>query len=165
LSQRPHSRYHHKQIGWLSNVAHVFGLVVAVIAIANIDFRAETRWIIVALFLMLIATAITFSSLTTEVNQEEFRAGFGPFAWPSKRAPLAEIAGVLPARTSILTGWGIRITMRGWLYSVSGRNAVIVGLRNGKQFLIGTDDPTGLADAINNALPQPAIFTTIRGAR
>lgn len=158
-------RYHHKQIGWLSLVAHVFGFAFVLLVIAAIGSQPGTRWIILALFVMLIATGITFSSLTTEVDATEFRAGFGPLKMPTKRAALDEIAGVLPARTSILTGWGVRITMRGWLYSVSGRDAVIVGLRNGKQFLVGTDDPSGLADAINNALPQPAVFTTIRGAR
>jgi hypothetical protein len=158
-------RYQHKQIGWLSYIAHAVGFFVAILAVATFDSQPGTRAIIVALFIMLTATGITFSSLTTEVDATEFRAGFGPLKLPTKRAALEEIAGVLPARTSILTGWGVRITMRGWLYSVSGRNAVIIGLRNGKQFLIGTDDPTGLADAINNALPQPAVFTTIRGAR
>jgi hypothetical protein len=158
-------RYQHKQIGWLSYIAHAVGFVFAFFVVVTIGSLPGTRWVIVALFAMLIATGITFSSLTTEVDATEFRAGFGPLRWPTKRALLEEIAGVLPARTSILTGWGVRITMRGWLYSVSGRNAVIIGLRDGKQFLVGTDDPTGLADAINNSLSRPAVFTTIRGAR
>ncbi len=118
-----------------------------------------------ALFAVLAATGITFSSLVTEVDTTGFSAQFGPLKWPGQRAGLSEIAGVLPARTSIAAGWGIRVTTRGWLYSVSGRGAVIVGLRNGKQFLIGTDDPVGLADAINNSLPQAADFTKIRGAK
>lgn len=123
------------------------------------------RPVMAALFAVLAATSVTFSSLLTQVDDAEFRAQFGPLKWPGQRAPLNEIAGVLPARTSIAAGWGIRVTTRGWLYSVSGRGAVIIGLRNGKQFLIGTDDPIGLADAINTSLPQEVDFTKIRGAK
>jgi hypothetical protein len=65
----------------------------------------------------------------------------------------------------VVSGFGVRVTMRGWLYSVSGRDAVIVGLRNGNQFLIGTDEPVKLADAINTALGRDPQFELIRGAR
>ncbi len=123
------------------------------------------RAAMLTLFITLTVTGLTFSSLLTEVDNTEFRARFGPLKWPGQSASLSEIAGVLPARTSIAAGWGIRVTTRGWLYGVSGRGAVIVGLRNGKQFLIGTDDPIGLADAINTSLARDADFTKIRGAK
>ena len=160
--------YQHKQIGTLSLVAHAIGFAITfwVFSIVSLDTHAVTaRWMMFGLLTMLSVTAITFSSLTTAVNDHQFRAGFGPLKWPDRRVALSEIAGVVPTRTSPLAGWGVRITVRGWLYSVSGRDAVIVGLRNGKQFLIGTYDPVGLADAINGALPQEPVFWQIRGAK
>ena len=36
----------------------------------------------------------------------------------------------------------------GWLYNVSGFDAVAMTLRDGRTFALGTDDPHGLVDAI-----------------
>jgi hypothetical protein len=158
-------KYHHKQTGWHSLIGHAVGFAIAFWVLSFVTLEGSMRPVMFALFAVLAATGLTFSSLITEVDAAEFRARFGPLKWPGQTVALNEIAGVLPARTSIAAGWGIRVTTRGWLYSVSGRGAVIVGLRNGKQFLIGTDDPVGLADAINTSLPQEADFTKIRGAK
>ena len=116
------------------------------------------------LALLLVASAVTFTTLTCEVDREEFRVRCGLLGWPGKYVPLNEIAGVLPTKTALISGFGIRITTRGWLYSVSGRHAVIVGMRDGKQFLVGTDEPEKLADAINQSLGRVPVFTMIRGA-
>lgn len=120
-------------------------------------------------FVALIASfgllALVFCSLTTEVDGEEFRARFGVLRWPGKRAALSDIAAAVPVRLSWLSGWGIRITTRGWLFNVSGLGAVIVGLTNGKQFLVGSDEPARLADAINQSLGREPEFAFIRGAR
>ena len=105
-----------------------------------------------------------FGRLTTELDDHEFRARFGLLGWPQKAVLLDEIAGVLPTRLSLFSGWGIRITTRGFLFNVSGRGAVIVGLNSGKQFLVGTDEPGKLADAINESLRRAPVFTMIRGA-
>jgi hypothetical protein len=48
-------------------------------------------------------------------------------------------------------GWGIRITPRGWLYNVSGLDAVELALKNGKCVRIGSDEPHALARAIDHA--------------
>jgi len=158
-------KYHHKQIGWHALIGHAVGFAIALWVFGFVTLEGSMRPAIIALFITMTLTGFTFSALLTEVDNAEFRAQFGPLKWPGQSASLSEIAGALPARTSIAAGWGIRVTTRGWLYGVSGRGAVIVGLRNGKQFLIGTDDPAGLTDAINTSLPQPADFTKIRGAK
>ncbi|HEX9392087.1 MAG TPA: hypothetical protein VF928_12305 [Usitatibacteraceae bacterium] len=158
-------RYFHRQTGWLSIFANAVGILVFLWAFALVQLQGVMTPMALGLALMLIGTSITFSRLDTEVDGEAFTLHFGLLRWPDRRIELAEIAGALPTRTALLAGWGVRITMRGWLYSVSGREAVIIGLRNGKQFLVGTDDPTGLCDAINGALPQEPVFWQIRGAR
>jgi hypothetical protein len=158
-------RYQHKQIGTLAIVAHLIGFAFAVFVVMNVPLASAARNVIWLTFAFFALTAITFSSLTTSVDSQEFCAAFGVWKWPSKRAALSEIAGALPIRMSLLAGWGIRVTTRGWLYSVSGRRAVIIGLTNGKQFLVGSDDAEALAGAINKALPQAPVFTGIRGVR
>jgi hypothetical protein len=157
-------KYRHTQIGWVSMAALGIGLLLMLTV-----FGRMTRLNIpVAMFLVLIAVfsllLLVFCSLTTEVDGEEFRARFGVLGWPGKRAALREIAAAVPIRLSLISGWGIHITTRGWLFNVSGRGAVIVGLNNGKQFLIGTDEPVKLADAINQSLGREPVFAGIRGA-
>jgi hypothetical protein len=127
----------------------------------RLEIRPISFVALIAIFAVLI---MVFSSLTTEVDATEFRAKFGVFGWPGKSADLSDIAAAVPTRLSWTSGWGIRITTRGWLFNVSGRGAVIVGLLSGKQFLIGTDEPEKLADAINQSLGREPVFTFIRGA-
>lgn len=157
-------RYHHIQIGW----AGIVGLAVGFCVMLGVFFFAQRAQIPPVFFALMFAVFallfLVFGRLTTEVDSEQFRARFGYLGWPTKSAPLKEIAGALPTQTSPLSGWGIRFTTRGMLFNVSGRGAVIVGMHNGKQFLIGTDEPETLADAINHALGRPPVFTMIRGA-
>ena len=61
---------------------------------------------------------------------------------------LAEIVACEPIRIRWWYGWGIHLTPYGWLYNVSGFDAVAITLRDGRKFALGTDDPHGLVDAI-----------------
>ena len=158
-------RYYHRQFGAFAIYAHVlwFLLFVAVVfSVTLLPALSPVIWATLAVFGL---TAVTFCTLTTTIDDTEFCAAFGLLKWPTKRAALNEIAGAVPTRLSFFSGWGIRVTTRGWLYNVSGRSAVIIGLTNGKQFLVGSDEAEALANAINAALPQPAVFTGIRGIR
>jgi hypothetical protein len=61
---------------------------------------------------------------------------------------LAEIVACEPICIRWWYGWGIHLTPYGWLYNVSGFDAVAITLRDGRKFALGTDDPHGLVDAI-----------------
>jgi len=157
-------RYCHTQIGWVSLIGMGGGMIVTLALMLGSDKLAIAAWVapaIAATFLLFMAV---FGRLTTMVTADEFIARFGWLGWPSQVTPLAEIAGAIPTRTSPVSGWGIRITTRGWLYNVSGRNAVIIGTTDGKQYLVGTDEPVVLANAINAALGREPEFSRIRGA-
>jgi hypothetical protein len=65
---------------------------------------------------------------------------------------LAEIVGCEPIRIRWWYGWGIHLTPCGWLYNVSGFDAVAITLRNGKKVALGTDDPYGLVTAIRDSI-------------
>ena len=53
------------------------------------------------------------------------------------------------AHSHSLVVWvGIHHTPYGWLYNVSGFDAVAITLRDGRKFAVGTDDPHGLITAI-----------------
>ncbi len=104
-----------------------------------------------AVALMLLLSWL-FSSLTISVDSEELQHYFGPGFW-KKTYVLQDIESIEQVRNSWIFGWGIRLTPYGWLYNVSGLDAVEVQLRSGRKFRIGTDDPQGVISAIhgNNA--------------
>lgn len=85
-----------------------------------------------------------FFSLTVEIDATHltFRFGIGLIR---QRIPLAEIVAVKPVRNTWLYGWGIHRTPHGWLYNVSGWEAVEITLVTGKRFRLGTDEPQRLA--------------------
>ena len=159
-----HKDYSHRQIGGQSLIAHSVGFVILGWIFFRVDLVGVSVPMFAALVLLLAGSVVAFSTMTCTVGGEEFRVACGLLGWPGKRVGLDDIAGVLPTKTALISGFGIRITTRGWLYSVSGRDAVIVGLRDGKQFLIGSDEPVKLADAINQALGRAPSFALIKGA-
>jgi hypothetical protein len=99
-----------------------------------------------------------FHSLTIEIVDGELRWHFGP-GLIHKHVRLDEISGVQRARTNVLEGWGIHLSRFGWLYNVSGFDAVAITLKTGKRFALGTDDVDGLLTAIDSALGVPRFAT------
>lgn len=93
-----------------------------------------------------------FHSLTIEVADGELRLRFGP-GLIRKRIPLDQIVSAEPVRTNIIEGWGIHLSRFGWLYNVSGFDAVAVKLKNGQHFALGTDEPTVLAAKLQSLNP------------
>ena len=49
-------------------------------------------------------------------------------------------------------GWGIKLTPHGWMFNVSGFDAMQIRLKNGRQYRIGTDEPESLLAAIEAAM-------------
>jgi len=100
---------------------------------------------------VLLITLALFYKLTITINQENLCASFG-IGVIRKRVSVAEIAACESIRVRWWYGWGIHLTPYGWLYNVSGLDAVAIALRNGRKFALGSDDPQGLADAIRVAI-------------
>lgn len=100
---------------------------------------------------ILLLSAWLFKSLTIELTGEELRWRFGP-GIVAKRVPLAEITSAKIVRTNLAEGWGIHWSRFGWLYNISGRDAVAIALRNGKKFALGTDEPEALCAIIQQNL-------------
>ena len=105
------------------------------------------RVTLLATMLILVLSAFTFSSFTITVGDGRLAWWFGP-GLLRKEIPLAAIVAAQPTTTSLVNGWGIHLTPRGWLYNIKGRQAVLVSVRDGKQFLLGTDEPTVLAQVL-----------------
>jgi len=101
--------------------------------------------------ILLVALAL-FYKLTIRIDGEVLCASLGA-GLIRKKVQLADIARCEPIRIRWWYGWGIHLTPYGWLYNVSGLDAVAITLRNGRKIALGTDDPDGLAAAIRGFSP------------
>ncbi len=112
------------------------------------SFHRETPLVV---SIILVVSLVLFYKLTIRIENETSCASFG-IGIIRKRVRLAEIVGCEPIRIRWWYTWGIHLTPYGWLYNVSGLNAVAIALRDGRKFALGTDDPQGLVSAIQGAV-------------
>ncbi len=140
--------YKRTQFGWVIVIAvGLAGLCTAVAAIAT----PSTTSLLV--FGVLATCLLLFPTLTVVGSKAGIEVRFGPgvirrkFAWN-------EISTARRVKNTWLAGWGIRWTGSGWLFSVSGLDAVELSLKSGRTFRIGTDDPRGLHTFISKRLEE-----------
>jgi hypothetical protein len=137
--------YQHTQSGTLiirtiSTLAVVFGVV-------GVLFLKP---LLIGLPILLVSLWL-FHSLTIEIERGVLRWRFGP-GLINKSVMLDEIASVRCVQINAAEGWGIHFSRFGWLYNVSGWDAVAIELRSGKRFALGTDDPENLRAIIQQNL-------------
>ena len=94
--------------------------------------------------------ATLFDSLTVRVSHDLVEISFG-IGIIRKQFDVGNIRRASVVKNKWYYGWGIRLTPHGWLYNVSGLDAVEILMDNGKQYRIGTDQPNELENAINEA--------------
>jgi len=99
------------------------------------------------LLLVLLLCPFLFWKLTITIDNETLRGAFG-IGLVQKSVRIADIVACEPIRIRWWWGWGIHLTPYGWLYNVSGFDAVVISLRNGSRFCLGTDQPNELVAAI-----------------
>ena len=134
-----------------------FGTVIVVTTVAIIPLAVLPVWlagIVTAAWLILgsmVVVLALFASLTVEIDAEYLRIRFG-IGLIRKRFPLDQIDTCRPVSNLWIYGWGIRLTPYGWLYNVSGLEAVELKMKSGKTCRIGTDEPEVLTAALQKAL-------------
>lgn len=144
------SSYRHTQLGYVIIVCMILSCVITLIvglAFAKLMSAAITT----ATFVILLACTVLFWSLTIEVGDGRLRCWFGP-GLIRKSVLLDEIADAQLWKMSGIGGWGIHCSPQGWIYNVSGRRGVLFVLKNGKQFILGSDEPERLASAVLDAI-------------
>jgi len=140
-------RYEHTQVGYFITIA----IVAAMVAIGIIMANTGVNWIATAVLVVLAVVVALFHSLTVIISGEELVVKFGPGVI-SKRFKLNEIESCQAVRIPWYYGWGIRLTPQGMVFRVSGFHAVQIRLITGKEYLIGTDVPQELEEAIRQAI-------------
>ena len=148
--------YRHKQQGTLIIVV-VGSVLVFIVGLAVYLFfilpESERFALIIQLgvAVVLIVVLVLFSSLSVVIEDERLIVFFGPGVI-KKTLALQDIASCQVVKNPWYYGWGIRLTPHGWLFNVSGTNAVEVTMTNGDRYRIGTDVPEELETAINFSL-------------
>ena len=139
--------YRHTQFGTVM-AASLLGAAMLMAAASR-----KTGWNVVTGFveLIVLGCALLFCCLTVEITGDELVCRFGP-GLIRKRFVLCEIREVKVVKNPWYYGWGIRLTPHGWLFNVSGLNAVEIELASGKRFRVGTDQPEELAEAIRKGI-------------
>ena len=136
--------YSHSQFGTLV-VATIIPVMVLLLAIyVMTGFLPFLPFVFVAFLLL---TAL-FYRLEVEVTRELVVVRFG-VGLVRKTFATADIVGALPVRNKWWYGFGIRLTPHGWLFNVSGLDAVEIAMRCGKHYRIGTNEPVALARAVS----------------
>jgi hypothetical protein len=142
-------RYEHRQGGGFTRFTFI--LAVALMpALYLLDPKAGPA-LLIATPLLLLAFA-AFDGLTVRIDGQALSWRFGHLGFPRGHVALTDIASAAVTRTTFWEGWGIRRTRRGWLYNVSGYDAVLVTRRDGKTFLLGSDEARKLKSALDSSL-------------
>jgi len=139
--------YKHAQMGTLVLVVLGIGIALTVSLLFTVHTGSE-RILVGAVTGLLLLCLFLFRTLNVSVDSEKIEVSFGPGAF-RKRFLVNEIISARSVRNPWYFGWGIRRTPHGWMYNVSGFDAVELDLKDNRKFRIGTDDPDHLLAAIH----------------
>jgi hypothetical protein len=145
--------YRHTQIGYVMIAALLAGAIAPLAAVTVQPLRVAMACLTGLLLLCL----VLFPTLTTRVTQDSLYCHFG-FGLIHRTIRLSDLTAVSVVRNRWLSGWGLRLTPSGWLWNVSGFDAVELLFRDGRRFRIGTDQPQALCAALQSQLtarPRP----------
>ena len=135
--------YEHTQIGHV-----IIWSLLAIILIASGGFAGLShREIPLVVSIILLVYVVLFYKLRITIEDETLQASFGPDIIRQESAACGDCR-MRAHSHSLVVGLGIHHTPYGWLYNVSGFDAVAITLRDGRKFAVGTDDPHGLITAI-----------------
>ncbi|MBN2109528.1 MAG: hypothetical protein JW705_00360 [Methanosarcinaceae archaeon] len=103
------------------------------------------------IFGVLLPVFILSLKMMTEVRNGGLYIRFYPFHLSFKEFPFESIESCEVHKYSPLRdygGWGIRFGPKGQAYNVSGNRGVLLGFKNGKKLMVGSQKPDELAGAI-----------------
>lgn len=139
--------YRHTQFGTVIVVAVGIGFGAAVVGLVLAGGPAAFTATFVGVFILTMALT---SWMTVEVSDGQLRwwMGIGLISGSVRVNKIAEVQAV---RNPWYYGWGMHLTRDGWLYNVSGTEAILVKTDDGKRFRLGTDEPQRLVEVVNEA--------------
>ncbi len=146
------SIYSHRQVGIIQIWASVGALAVLLVTSILVP---EMWFLFLVTILALGCGLLFFSTLTVKITESAVCITFGPVPIIRKIIALEKIHEWSRVTTPWYYGWGLRYIKNGVLYNISGYDGVEIRFQEGKRIRIGTDDPTGLTEAIRNVTGLP----------
>ena len=142
--------YKHTQTGWVIIIASVVaGGLLSLTGPIAFNGRFE-----VAIAIFMAAIILLFGTLTVEVSDDLIKVSFG-LGLIRYKFQMSDIAAAQSRRIKWYSGFGIHgWPGKGWLLNVSGLDTVDLTMKNGMRYLIGTDEPQQLYDAIRLNIKQ-----------
>ena len=103
-----------------------------------------------------------FMTLETIIDENGVHYRFRPFQRKPKLIRKDEIESVEVKKYNPIMdygGWGIRVASfrKGSAYNVSGNMGALFQLKNGKKFMLGTQNPEAMRSALNNLMRQSVV--------
>lgn len=145
-------KYKHTQIGYvvLTSFVVLFGFIYFMTKTATPDLGLVINSVSYV-FLLLV---VLFCCLTVSVDDRYLMASFGIGLF-RRKILLSEIKSAETTKNKWYYGWGIRyLGTDGWMFNISGLDAVKLELKNGKKFRIGTDEPAKLVAALKSSMSK-----------
>jgi hypothetical protein len=136
--------YNHTQKGWVIIVASIVaGGLLSLTGPMALNTRFE-----IAIAIFMASIIILFGALTVEVTNDLVKVAFG-IGLIRYKFKMSDIASAQIRRIKWYSGFGIHgWPGKGWLLNVSGLDTVELTMKNGMRYLIGTDEPQELYNAI-----------------
>lgn len=142
--------YRHTQPGTL--IRWMLGLGLLPLAILLLSAQVRPIFVPYFILILVLVSLPLFWSLTVTVTPQTLRFHFG-IGLIHQSVPIADIDSF--EAVDGLLSWGIHYRPgRGWLYNVSGRQAVALRLKSGKTLRVGSDEPALLCRALAEARAQ-----------
>lgn len=141
--------YKHTQIGYLLIVA----LGAGVVMIGNLAVVTEFSPGALLLLAFMILCLLAFATLTVQVNDQAITIRFG-IGVIRKSFRLQDVQAYRTVKSPWYYGWGIHAIPGGWIFNVSGTEAIELQMKNGRRYRIGTDDVQGFASAVESHVPK-----------
>ena len=142
-------QYKHTQIGYVLII--VFS--VTLILIGTLVFRTNFTPGVIFIFAFMVMCLAVFSRLTVEVDDRVIDLKFG-MGVIRKRFLLKDVKAHRVVKNPWYYSWGIHVIPGGWIFNVSGLEAVELQMKNGQRYRVGTDDVEGLANAVKAGLQK-----------
>jgi len=138
-------QYKHTQIGYLL----IIMLGAATLLIGNLMIATDFNPTTVLMLAFMVLCLGSFATLTVEVDNRAVNLRFG-IGLIRKRFLLEDVEAYRVVKNPLYYAWGIHVIPNGWIFNVSGLEAIELQMKNGRQYRIGTDDVEGLSNAVKS---------------
>jgi hypothetical protein len=119
--------------------------------------------ILTGIFPIAVIVLFRFMTLETIINDNGIFYRFRPFQRKPKEIKAEDILSYEVKKYNALMdygGWGIRLGSmgKGKAYNVSGNQGVLFVMKNGKKFMLGTQNPVSIKSALDKLMKKESYF-------